>query len=223
MTPDLYQLPIPDWDVQCPVCRYPLRGLPEHRCPECGTTFDMGKLVHTWTRLRPPRYTGRESPLPDFGLRCEHCGDPLAGAVDRRCGTCGAAFDLEALRPAGEWFDVGTPSLSDPKGVTSADIAAPLMGVNAPDTFDLDAASLAAELAEHLIPFVLHDEAQPHLGLLTRSHLRVASDYFLDYLAVLGSLRRSRLRPHRKAWRCPDCAKVVPGNFDICWNCGAAL
>ena len=66
---DLNTLPIPDWGLICPKCRYPLVGLPAHRCPECGTEFDMADVVQTWHRLRDPRFTGHELPLPDFGLQ----------------------------------------------------------------------------------------------------------------------------------------------------------
>ncbi len=24
-------------------------------------------------------------------------------------------------------------------------------------------------------------------------------------------------------WRCPKCGEMVPGNFDICWNCSGTL
>jgi len=30
--------------LYCPTCEYPLTGLPENRCPECGTTFDPAEL-----------------------------------------------------------------------------------------------------------------------------------------------------------------------------------
>lgn len=31
-------------DLACPLCGYDLRGLPEHRCPECGHAFDPDEL-----------------------------------------------------------------------------------------------------------------------------------------------------------------------------------
>jgi hypothetical protein len=36
-------------------------------------------------------------PLPDFGLRCRHCGAPLAGLNEHRCGGCGRRFNLLTL------------------------------------------------------------------------------------------------------------------------------
>ncbi|RMF77629.1 MAG: hypothetical protein D6744_11140, partial [Planctomycetota bacterium] len=64
---DVWQLPIPDWGLTCPRCRYPLRGLPSHRCPECGTDLDMEKLVEPWSRIREPRFDGTQLPIPNFG------------------------------------------------------------------------------------------------------------------------------------------------------------
>jgi hypothetical protein len=104
MDVDLTQLPIPDWGLTCPECFYPLKGLPSHRCPECGTTLDMPSLVHTWTRLRAPRFTGEELPLPDFGLHCKRCDAPLVGATEHRCGACDTPFDIYAGYPTQPWF-----------------------------------------------------------------------------------------------------------------------
>ncbi|MBN2584508.1 MAG: hypothetical protein JXL80_15710 [Planctomycetes bacterium] len=42
-------------DARCLKCGYPLRGLPENRCPECGTAFDpadfAGTFLPQWPRL----------------------------------------------------------------------------------------------------------------------------------------------------------------------------
>lgn len=42
-------------DIHCPTCGYHLRGLTEHRCPECGNPFDPNELANTfvpkWPRL----------------------------------------------------------------------------------------------------------------------------------------------------------------------------
>jgi hypothetical protein len=27
---------------------------------------------------------------------------------------------------------------------------------------------------------------------------------------------------NREDWRCPKCGETVPGNFELCWNCGSA-
>ena len=45
-----------EYPVHCPKCSYLLRGLPDGRCPECGTPFERGRLlvqqyVHEWKGL----------------------------------------------------------------------------------------------------------------------------------------------------------------------------
>jgi hypothetical protein len=45
MSFDPYALPIPDLGMLCRKCRYPLGGLPEHRCPECGRAFDIDEHI----------------------------------------------------------------------------------------------------------------------------------------------------------------------------------
>lgn len=37
--------PIPDVGLRCPKCGYVLTGLTEQRCPECGSEFDVDRLV----------------------------------------------------------------------------------------------------------------------------------------------------------------------------------
>ena len=103
---DLDQLPIPNWDLRCPTCDYTLNGLPSHRCPECGTAFDVRSIIPTSVRLREPIFTGRELPFPDFGLKCEKCDYPRAGARERRCPSCFEPFDPQAIVPRDEWFAI---------------------------------------------------------------------------------------------------------------------
>ena len=57
MPVDLNQLPIPDWGLRCPTCSYLLKGLPSHRCPECGTQLPMAGLVHVGMHAAADRYT----------------------------------------------------------------------------------------------------------------------------------------------------------------------
>jgi len=46
-----------DFPVYCPKCDYPLRGLVDPRCPECGEPFDRGRLlVLQYVTGRTPRY-----------------------------------------------------------------------------------------------------------------------------------------------------------------------
>lgn len=52
--------PEEEFPLNCPNCRYLLRGLPEERCPECGEPFDRGRLLvlHyvVWRTQRQRRY-----------------------------------------------------------------------------------------------------------------------------------------------------------------------
>lgn len=42
-----------EFPVYCPKCDYLLRGLPDGRCPECGTDFDKGRLLVEQYVTRP--------------------------------------------------------------------------------------------------------------------------------------------------------------------------
>jgi hypothetical protein len=197
---------VPDWGLECPQCRYPLRGLPEHRCPECGTRFDPQQLVGTWTRLRPPQFTGQELPLPDFGLGCAACKQPLAGAATHMCPHCGVAFDPENWRPAREWFDID-------EGICGGRASA----------------GIAALLGEEYIPYMRTNErtaAEIYVGSTTLPMFRLRSprEFYFDVRWILRRARRvaeaerAASRGQRR-WRCAQCGEANPGNFAICWNC----
>jgi predicted amidophosphoribosyltransferase len=204
---DLQQLPIPDWGLECPHCRYPLKGLPSHRCPECGTKLNIPTLVHSWTRLRPSRFTGHELPLPDFGLNCAHCGGALAGATTNTCPKCGAAFDPEALRPAHEWFLIGNDLCGE----------LPLPGVQ-------------SLLANEGVPYTISDERGLREIYGGRNvftlPLRSPREFFFEVLWLLREARdelaRSRAQAKTERWTCPHCGEKNPGNFEVCWNCERA-
>jgi len=202
---DLNQLPIPDWGLACPQCGYPLRGLPSHRCPECGTEFDVPSMIRPWTRLRDPRYHGDELPVPDFGLRCGGCHGPLAGATSPACPHCRRPFDLPGLRPPGAWF------------VLDRTIAGPL-----------PMAGVISLLASEAVPYLPAQEkslAEIYAGQnILVERVRLPSEFFFD---VLWLLRRARVElAYQRAvggrydWRCPQCREENPGSFDVCWNCG---
>ncbi len=42
---DLHALPVPDLELRCRGCGYPLAHLPSHRCPECGLGFRLMDYV----------------------------------------------------------------------------------------------------------------------------------------------------------------------------------
>ncbi len=201
------QLPIPDWGLTCPGCHYPLRGLPAHRCPECGRRIVVEELIGPWTRLRDPRFTGHELPLPDLGLRCHVCQHPLVGAAARTCPHCGAAFDPETWRPRRTWF------------ILDAELCGklPVPGVQA---------LLAAESVPHF-PMMEMTIGEIYGGqsiMVTR--LRVPSEFYFEVRWLLERARREleavRAVGAQGQWRCPGCGEDNPVHFDICWNCQAA-
>ena len=207
MDVDLAQLPIPDWGLTCPGCGYLLRGLPVHRCPECGEPIAIEALIRSWTRLRDPRFTGRESPLPDFGLRCPQCDHPLVGAVGSACGHCGAAFDPAVWRPHGAWF------------VLDAELcgALPIAGVQA---------LLAAEGVPYF-PVMEMTISEIYGGQsIMVNRLRVPSEFYFEVRWLLQSERREveavRAAGEQTQWRCSHCGEDNPGHFEVCWSCERA-
>lgn len=199
---DLFELPIPDWGLCCPRCEYWLKGLPSHRCPECGLDLDIPSIVQSWHRLREPRFTGEELPFPDFGLVCGVCGQPLAGAAERTCPSCGRAFDAPASRPGKAWFV--------PDEV--------LRGYMLPQ-------SMAALLAHEYVPYIIQEGPthgmQPYDRLLL-----VASEFYFDVLWLLrreAELTASRSEAGQQTdWSCPSCGEENPHSFEVCWNCNTA-
>lgn len=201
---DLRKLPIPDWGLICPTCRYPLRGLPEHRCPECGQKFDVVDLVRPWTRLRPPRFTGRELPIPEYGFACGSCGAPLAAATQFACTRCGTPFDLESRRPAGEWFVLGTDLCA---GLAIPGVQSLLAAENVPYAPMSDMTLAEIYGGQSILP----------------TRLRVPSEFYFE---VLWLIQRSRQDVQRlraagplPRWCCANCGEANPGHFDLCWNC----
>jgi len=197
---DAYRrLPIPDWlHLFCPRCEYPLRGLPEHRCPECGLRFEIDNLITPATPLRPPEITPATRPVPDLGLTCRNCDYPLRGLAADRCPQCGEAFDLAAFIPAEPWVEVAP-------GRSSTELSLIFMRLRAAG-----------------IPCARLDPNDPLESLFGsrgqafgRASLRVRHDYYLDALHVL----RTGPDPDAEPWTCPKCHETVPGNFEICWKC----
>lgn len=202
--PDIRQLPIPDWGLECPRCRYPLKHLPEHRCPECGTRFQMDDIVRSWTRTREPRFGGDELPVPDFGFHCSRCGGPLSGAAEAKCPHCGQPFDLQARRPRRAWFAV-TATTCDPLPVPIVESA----------------------LAAENVPF-LPQEARSLFDIilgtrLTEMMLFVPRDFYFDACWLIqhakAAAAASREAGDEGEWTCPACGEPNPAHFGVCWNC----
>lgn len=210
MRVDPSTLPVPqEFDLRCPRCDYPLRGLTEHVCPECGGRFDPSALVRPWSRLRRPRFTGGELPLPDFGLSCGGCGEALAGATRRACPACGEPFDLEAMRPKEAFVPL------DPRHLGR-----------------LPAAIVEMLLAEEQIPHIAHEgkTAVDHYAGTQAAgpralgvRLMIASEFFFEVLELLARTRSEIAAQRGRAdsgWTCGACGEESPGNFETCWNCG---
>lgn len=157
MEVDINQLPIPSWNLSCPACDYCVNGLTSHRCPECGTEFDMSAIISTHARLRDPTFTGQESPLPDFGIHCRACDRPLTGAVDGSCPHCASVFDPSALRPSKPWFSVQ-----------------PWMG------FGVPAEIVALILDDAFVPYIARHAQNAFVA--GSMQLSVASEFFFDLL-----------------------------------------
>lgn len=207
---DLQMLPIPDWGLVCPGCSYPLRGLPEHRCPECGHMLDIPRLVRPWTRLRDPRFDGTERPLPDFGLQCSACEADLAGAPADECHACGQPFDVLALRPPREWFILDRNICG----------SLPIPGVQ-------------ALLAEESVPHAHANDMTVHEiyggQSSVASRLRVPGEFYFEVLwlvqQVKNEMQRARVARENgdeRHWTCPECNESNPSHFDLCWNCEQA-
>ncbi len=204
MSDDLEHLPIPNWGLTCPECEYPLRGLPEHRCPECGLSLDVPSLIRPWTRLRDPRFTGNESPLPNFGLLCGSCRAPLAGATSSVCTACKTPFDPHDWLPAKKWFLVDHE----------------LCGV-------LPVPGVQAMLGHEGVPhFAVGERTFGEIWggqSIMVARLRVPREFFFEVLWLLrdahARMEAAREQRDGNAWNCARCGEENPANFDVCWNC----
>jgi hypothetical protein len=67
---DVKRLPEDEFPVYCPKCEYLLRGLPDGRCPECGSPFERGELLlRQYVREGGVRFFERTR-LGRIALRC---------------------------------------------------------------------------------------------------------------------------------------------------------
>ncbi len=192
------QLPIPHWGLVCPKCSYSLRYLPSHRCPECGTIFEMNEVIQTYTKLREPVFTGAELPLPDFSLHCKKCKAPLADASSFHCPQCSRPFAPKRWQPRRTWFKV-SPRMRQ----------------------DIPQEVIAALLEENYVPYIL-DQSRDPFGFST-TRLLVAKEFFFDLLWILTQTR-SKVQSEIKVeepttWHCESCQEQNPGHFELCWQC----
>ncbi len=211
--------PIPDIGLTCEECGYPLTGLTANRCPECGTAFSVREMIEDrssvgavyltqaadppdhYLKKREPTFTGRERPLPDFGLSCSECGHPLAGVSADVCPGCGLPFDLQAIVPRGDWVNIGrfVPA--------SLSAIAKTVLYNARIPYTIDNAKMS-ELYGGSIPFI-------------SGKLRVPRSFFFDALYAFAEADEPAPAYAGQDWTCPVCNKRVPAGFEVCWNCNA--
>lgn len=205
--------PIPDVGLSCPNCGYSLTGLTGSRCPECGVRFSLRAMLAdeppailrdrpNWVepsdhhlKRREPTFTGCERPLPDFGLICALCDQPLAGAVENRCPACGDPFELVDFAGNRDWvvIDRYAPHF------TSNAVRAVLYGSRIPYLADV------SWLGNLCVP---------------ESCVRVPREFFFDALFALQQALEPPADFARQPWTCPNCRQSVPKGFEICWNCG---
>lgn len=211
--------PIPELGLTCASCDYPLTGLEGCRCPECGETFELADLLadlrdvdyapkvpavsteppdHHIAR-RKPSFTGRERPLPDFGLACGRCGADLTGSMGHACLQCGEPFELDDLDDQDGWVDV--------------------LGFIRPEVGPAARSILYAAQVPYLAPTSPLEGL--HLGILVKPQLLVPRDFFFDALHTLAAAKPIDEPADLDApdWECPTCGELVPGNFEVCWNC----
>lgn len=151
-------------------------------------------------------------PVPDLGLACPNCGYPLANLPNHRCPECGRPFTLEEFIPKGDF----PPLIADGHEVRATD-------------------EVVALLRQYQIPYApLHEPVQDMLGGLslsgfTRSpRIAVPRDRYLEAIDLIRRHTHGELMPDEpiaadphNLWTCPACQELNPGNFDLCWNCGA--
>lgn len=210
--------PIPDVGLTCPNCDYSLTGLTGSRCPECGVRFSVREMLEDQSsfgafdvtlgdpddhhlKKREPTFTGHERPLPDFGLYCGNCDDPLAGAAADACPGCGKPFDLVDYTGNRGWVAIGR--FVPREAMTNARTV--LYGAQIP--YLIDNARLNAVYSGRA-------------SFLFGAALRVPREFFFD---ALYTLMQSCEPPGDYAgspWTCPACDEDVPAGFEVCWNCG---
>ncbi len=210
--------PILPVGLTCPKCGYLLNGLDRNRCPECGKSFYVRQMLEgtTFVQLhlgigsdppdahlprRDPQFNGRERPVPEFGLNCPECEQPLVGVADEFCPECGAFLDLPSIPRGGDWVDISRYVLAR---------VAPIA---------------RRVLYEARVPYMIGAAERRALsGFMSNMELvatlLVPRVFFLDAMYEL-----TRAAPpeeeHVPRWTCPKCGEDVPAGFEICWNCNA--
>ena len=211
--------PVPSLDLCCEECEYSLNGLPGDRCPECGAKFSIRELLdreepaefsNDWLsrdadptdhhlKKREPRFSGSQRPLPDFGLFCDKCGWPLAGAPADACPDCGRPFRFQRIIPHGDWVNLGRFISGSLRPVAKA------------------------ILYQDEIPYIISGSGLSaiYTGIspMVEERLLVPREFFFDALHAFAVAAEQASAEPASDWTCPTCAESVPGGFEICWKC----
>ncbi len=149
-------------------------------------------------------------PVPDLGLRCRTCSYLLAGLPQHRCPECGNRFEIDDHIPPGDFPTVivdGSPVLATTEVIEL--------------------------LRKYQIVFMQRKGPMEaiysgNLSLAGRVELAVSRECYFD---VIDLLRRQRAglpmppqpvdRSDAAEWHCKVCGEHCPGNFELCWSCGA--
>jgi hypothetical protein len=59
-------------------------------------------------------------------------------------------------------------------------------------------------------------------GISFQPTLCVITDEAFDSAIALLKSRPAAVASARADWKCPACHEENPGNFELCWNCGAS-
>ena len=150
-------------------------------------------------------------PVPDLGLCCLNCGYGLAGLPRHRCPECGRTFTMDEHIPPGD-FPVVIFYGQELR--------------NTPDVLVL--------LRRYQIPYLeILRQTEAIIGysgaLLGGARLGVIRESYFEVIDLLRRQARQEPLPpspctqEQAAWLCPGCGEENPGNFEVCWNCGAPL
>ncbi len=150
--------------------------------------------------------------MGDFGLVCRHCEYPLGGVTRLMCPECGEAIELDDYIPGGAM----PPLYAEGKQVRLTD-------------------EIAAVFERYAIPYVEESSSWGLLPGMTigrlreRGQLTVARTHYFEAIDLLRRMKLGEAMPPEPPsqeskeidWTCPACTEDNPGNFEVCWSCGA--
>jgi len=146
---DPHALPVPDLGLRCQKCGYNLAGLPEHRCPECGSPFNLDDHIPKGD-FPPVIFLGKEVRLtPEVMEILKRARIPYidrVGPAESLYGIGGLTHSRTRLSvPRGQYFEVihllrqheFHGELPAEPGPPPPDWTCPACGESNPGTFEL--------------------------------------------------------------------------------------